>query len=102
MIRYEAGTTDEAEQFIKDNISKIGKINYVKHRRRRHEVDYITTFGGEVETIELIGGLTSGYEGKGPNGLERVLVSLGIDKQKANDKVHEQSDKENHEFIIEF
>ncbi|WP_374963757.1 hypothetical protein [Lysinibacillus sp. RS5] len=101
MIKYETGTTDEAEKFIAENISKIGKIKYVKHTRRRDKIDYITTFVGEVETIELIGGLTSGYDGKGPNGFVRVLESLGVEKQKAYDFVHEQSDKENHEFIIE-
>ncbi|MFA1737992.1 hypothetical protein [Lysinibacillus fusiformis] len=102
MIKYDAVTTDEAEKIIVDNIYKIGKIKYVKHTKKPRKVEYVTTFVGEDDTIELVGGLTSGYVGTGPNGFVRVLESLGLEKQKAIDFVHKHNDEENHEFIIEF
>lgn len=102
MYSLRTGATHEAEKFVEENISKIGKVKSIHHKRNSTKVDYETIIKGEYETIVVQGGITSGYNGSGPKGLYRVFKLLGVDEETAQQSAFGDADKENHEFNIQF
>lgn len=97
MMRFETGSTREAENFVEANKGTLGNIISVKHRRKSNSIYYQTIITGENNSMEIIGGLTSGYTGGGPHGLIRVLESIGLDEETATRLVKGNSD-DTHEF----
>lgn len=102
MYNLTTGSTQEAKKFIKNNVDELGRIKSISHTRDKESISYETTIVGEYETIKVNGGLTSGFNGTGPNGLFDILVSLGVNEEDAEYYAFGNVEKSNHNFIIEF
>lgn len=99
MIIFETGSTSESLDFVKENLSRLGKIERITHERNREDVFYKTTIYGEHNTMLINGGLASGYGGEGPRGLADLLLDIGIDEDVVKKEVYGNSDAI-HEFEI--
>ncbi|EIM05215.1 hypothetical protein A1A1_17330 [Planococcus antarcticus DSM 14505] len=93
MITYNVDETEQAVKFVESNLSFLGKIYSIEHKRLKMESEYQTTINGSEETLVINGGLSSGYLGEGPRGLARVLEKLGIQKEEAE---YYAKDRETH------
>ncbi|WEA41630.1 hypothetical protein [Lysinibacillus fusiformis] len=101
MIKISTGSTKTAEEFIYDNINKLGEIKSIQHKRNGKSADFQTIISGEYYEMIIDGGITSGYSGTGPNGFIRVLKKLGLDEETAENLVKGNRDEE-HSFIYNF
>lgn len=100
-LSFEAGTTREAVEFVRDNLNHIGKLISISHSRISDEIYYETIINGEQGSIRVLGGLTSGYSGAGPNGLIRLLKFIGVDESTAEKLVKGNSeDKHNFNYYL--
>lgn len=93
----ETGSPNDAVDFINHNISTIGRITVIKHSRNIDDVEYETEIIGEEGIIKISGGLTSGYDGGGPNAFIRLLIQLGFNRELAINYI-----KGNREIIHSF
>lgn len=100
-LEFNTGSTHEAIDLVNNNLDKIGKILCIKHSRNMDNVYYLTEIIGYTGILKIHGGLTSGYCGTGPNGFIRLLISLGIDKDVADEYVTSNGDNI-HSFEISF
>lgn len=91
MLKIEVGSVNRAETFVKNNINLIGKPKSVTHISNSEMVEYETIIEGTEDIMIVLGGLTSGYDGAGPNGLKRTLVFLGIDEETAHNYSRQKS-----------
>lgn len=96
-MKLVTGSTREAKNFVDDNLDRLGKVLSVEHSRNKQNIDYKTIISGEDETMTIIGGLGSGYDGEGPNGLISVLLKLGVSDETAQNLVKGNRD-ERHSF----
>ncbi|WP_042472758.1 hypothetical protein [Bacillus ndiopicus] len=74
-------TTDQAVNYVQDNLKRLGEIISVKHSRNSNEIDYETIIKGENATLYIQSGFASGYGGTGPRALVKLLVSFGFDEE---------------------
>lgn len=88
MITLEAKTTPEAVEFVWEHLEQIGTLEKITHERNIREVYYKTSFIGAKDTITILGGLASGFNGSGPDGLFNVLIELGVFKDKAQEEIY--------------
>lgn len=56
MLSIQTGRTKDAEEFVRNNLSIIGKVAEVSHTRDSIPGDYETTIKGQRETIVVKGG----------------------------------------------
>jgi len=96
-MKQVTGTTKEAKKFIDENLHKLGKVVSIEHTRNKQNVDYQTTITGEDDVMIIVGGLGSGYDGEGPNGLITVLQKIGVEESTAQQLVKGNRD-ERHSF----
>lgn len=78
MIKLNTSNSREAETLIYENLSKIGRPEKLVHSRSNDPMSYKTTIYGSIDSIEIVGGLSSGYTGTGPNAFVDVLKHLGL------------------------
>ena len=100
MIEFKTGITPEAVEFVRDNIERIGKLIRITHERDIGDVYYKTTFIGTKDTMIVLGGLSSGFDGSGPNALYQLLLELGVPEDKAKREVYDSGDN-TYRFDIE-
>jgi len=83
--RDNAGTTLRSEKAAERHVNRIGNIAYV--RGYIYKGKYGTRTGvlvrGDNGTARF-SALSWGYNGTGPNGLNRILLSLGVPQEQAN------------------
>ena len=92
MIEFKTGITPEAVEFVRDNIERIGKLIRITHERDIGDVYYKTTFIGTKDTMIILGGLSSGFDGSGPNALYQLLVELGVPEDEAKQAVYDSGE----------
>ena len=92
MIEFKTGITPEAVEFVKDNLNRIGELVKITHERNRRDVYYQTAFVGTKDTIILVGGLSSGFDGSGPNALYQLLVELGVPEDEAKREIYDSKE----------
>ena len=80
-------TTDEAVNYVNDNLKRLGNVTSVIHRRNSNNIEYETIIDGEYKTLRIHSGFSSGYGGTGPRAFEKVLVELGFDKDEVSELV---------------
>lgn len=92
MIEFKTGITPEAVEFVRDNIERIGKLIRITHERDIGDVYYKTTFIGTKDTMIILGGLSSGFDGSGPNALYQLLVELGVPEDEAKREIYDSKE----------
>ena len=80
-------TTDEAVEYVNDNLERLGKIKSVTHKRNSDNIDYETIIDGEYKTLYIQSGFSSGYVGKGSRALAELLVNLGFENAEVENLV---------------
>lgn len=73
-------TTDEAINYVNDNLKRMGKVTSVIHKRNSNNNEYETIIDGEYKTLRIQSGFSSGYVGTGSRGFAEILEKLGFDK----------------------
>lgn len=101
MLKKENGSTKDAEKFFEENIERLGEVTSIEHFRNGEKAEFETIIHGKEESMQIIGGLASGYAGTGPNGLIRILKKLGVPEDKAIESVKGYR-KSVHTFKFEF
>lgn len=91
MIIIDTGITGDAVRLVSANLSNLGEIISVEHLRNAKKVNYQTIIVGADHTLQVDGGLGSGYPGEGPRGLEKVLGMLGLDDVHARQLVYDEN-----------
>jgi hypothetical protein len=79
-IQIKTGTSYAALEQVINNLPVIGEIQNVVHYRNRSEGEYVTIITGKRHEIAVIGGLTSGYKGTGPNASIELLKQIGFEE----------------------
>lgn len=100
MYKIITGSTNEAKNFVNNNIDNIGRLKSIFHTRDKENIFYQTTIVGYDETMVIEGGLTSGYSGEGCHGFFDILTSLGIDEDKASMYAFGNTDQQQYSFEI--
>lgn len=83
MLTIETGTTNKAKEFVLKNFESLGEISAIEHSRSKG-AEFVTIIRGNKDSMTVIGGLTSVYDGEGPKGLAKVLTTLGVSEQAAD------------------
>lgn len=83
MITYNVDETEQAVNFVENNLNFLGKIKSIEHKRLNLAPHYRTIIIGSEESLTINGGLSSGYTGEGPRGLMRILEKLDIENDAA-------------------
>ena len=99
LCKIEQGSPHNTEDFVKENLPRIGKLQKVTHRRDQTKAFYETVFQGEKGSVMAVSGLGSGYVGAGPRAYERVLEHAGLSKEQINKHVFENTDKQFEETV---
>ncbi len=97
----DTGSTNDAIEFVNNNLENIGKLECLKHYRNIDKIEYQTEIIGEKGSLKIFGGLTSGYDGTGPSGFIRLLTKLGLNNDIAHMFVKGNHNKL-HSFEINF
>lgn len=100
-MKLVTGSTREAKEFVENNLYRLGKLISMEHSRDKESIEYKTVISGADETITILGGLSSGFDGGGPNGLIIVLQKLGVEDETAQNLV-KGNRQERHSFKYEF
>lgn len=100
MIKIIDGGTHETIEFLERNLNSLGTLETLTHTRDAERVKFLTVIKGSKETMEIDGGLTSGYGGTGPSGLHSVLLKLGVSESKAENLAYYEGNKE-HTFELD-
>lgn len=64
-------------------LPKFGTINEIIHYRYRKSNNYRTIIKNNMYSIDIRGGLGSGYGGEGPHGFNYILKQVGIGEEEA-------------------
>ncbi|MGM0924691.1 MAG: hypothetical protein ACQEWW_26485 [Bacillota bacterium] len=80
-IQIKTGTSYANLELVINNLPVIGEIQKVVHYRKRKEAEYLTIITGVKHNIAVIGGLTSGYQGTGPNASIELLKQIGFEER---------------------
>lgn len=91
-LNLDAGSPYDVIEFIDKNLVNIGELEYLKHYRNINNIEYQTEIIGEKGSLKISGGLTSGYDGAGPNHFIRLLNNLGINNDLARMYIKGNSD----------
>ncbi|WP_102693998.1 hypothetical protein [Rummeliibacillus pycnus] len=100
-IKIHTGSSEDSAAQVLKAATIIGEIKKVSHSRKKNSQPFFETIiTGKEGKIIVLEDLSSGFNGRGPDELTKVLLTLGFDKQDVEYHVL-INDNNEHTFTLE-